>query len=137
MNAHYEDILSRIKEEPVWFDEHAVPRFCPFEPGRAADIYADEVVLAVIACQNCSREFRVAFSLNAFMAVTRQAKSIQEQIKTRTLHYGDPPNICCCASGPTMNSEMLRVEEYWMRDWQKFEWVRKPELEVEFDNDDE
>lgn len=141
MNRYYEDLLSRINEEPVWFDEHAVPRFCPFEPGKAANIYAEEVVLTEIACQNCARRFLVAFSrsqMDAISFIKDQARFrwLADEIKKRSLHYGDPPNMHCCASGPSMNSEMLRVVEYWRRN-KHFEWVRNPQLEFEFDNDDE
>ena len=134
MHAFYEDIFLLTTQKPVWFDENAVPRFCDFEPGRVANIYADEVVLAEIACQNCERKFKVAFSFNKFWSVKSQSKSIQEEIEARSLHYGDPPNVGCCGSGPTMNSEMIQVVEYWWRN-EKFEWVRKPELEVVFDEE--
>lgn len=62
MNEHYKDIRSRLAEPPKWFDEHAVPRYCPFRPTRTANIYCDEAVLAVITCQGCGTPFRVAFS---------------------------------------------------------------------------
>lgn len=132
MYAYYEDILSLINQEPLWFDENAVPRFCAFEPRRAANIYADEVVLTEIACQTCGRKFKVAFSFTKFWTRNSKARSIQEEIEARSLHYGDPPNVHCCGSGPTMNSEMIRVIEYWWRN-DKFEWRRKPELEIVFD----
>jgi hypothetical protein len=40
MYRRYDDILSRIAEEPTWFDEHAVPRYCTFAPDQIANIYA-------------------------------------------------------------------------------------------------
>jgi hypothetical protein len=59
---HYGDILSRIAEEPTWFDEYAVPRYCKFEPDKIANIYASEAALAEVTCQACKRVYCVAFS---------------------------------------------------------------------------
>lgn len=39
MFARYDDILNRITDPPLWWDEHAVPRFVPFEPKYMANIY--------------------------------------------------------------------------------------------------
>lgn len=132
MNLNYRDILSRISEPPRWFDEHAVPRFVTFAPNEVADIYCNEAVLAEIACQGCGRLFQVAFSLSPISRmVAKNNKPLSEEICGRTLHYGDPPNVDCCAAGPTMNSEPKRVIEYWIRE--KFEWIRKPEFEVDIE----
>jgi len=122
MNCDYADIRSRIPEPPKWFDEHGVPRYCDFAPGEQANIYADEVVLALVTCQGCGHEFSVCFSHTMSFAVAEAirdgndphgVKSLADLIRLRELHYGDPPNIQCCPSGPTMNSELRRVIEYW------------------------
>ncbi|MBV9863308.1 MAG: hypothetical protein JO267_14305 [Alphaproteobacteria bacterium] len=126
MNQNYHDILSRISEEPRWFDEHAVPRFCEFHPGEVADIYAEEVVLAEITCQECGQQFLVALSygvgrwLDERDSPTYDHRRLAALIKTKALHYGDPPNISCCAAGATMNSEPHRVIEYWCRNHREF-----------------
>lgn len=133
MNCGYEDIRSRIAEKPRWFDEHAVPRYCEFTPKALADIYATEAVLAEIACNGCGHKFNVAISFNYLDAVRRNTESLEALIKSRCLHYGDPPNVGCCASGPTMNSDMVRVIEYW-RMGDDFEWVRDHSLEVTFED---
>lgn len=124
----YRDILSRIAEPPVWFDEHAVPRFEPFTPRACADIYAEEVVLMAIECQACKREFLVCMSHGMTERAEGRA-SLAQQIKDRHIHYGDPPNVECCAPGPTMNSVPRRVVEFWRSP--DFEWEREPELEVD------
>lgn len=155
MHHHYSDIRDRVSEEPLWFDEHAVPRYVPFAPRETANIYADECCLVLIECQGCGVEFQVAFSQNR-MDCYREArwglligdkvsdpdeealKEAMEEAKLAshaakgTLHYGDPPNIGCCAAGATMNSVPRRVLEFWAqergeRGWPN--WVRKPELE--------
>jgi hypothetical protein len=118
----YEDILSRIAEEPIWFDEHAVPRFCDFAPDKLANIYARETALAEVTCQVCKRLFRVAFS-----KANWQSGTIADAIRSRTLHFGDPPNVCCCGN-MHMNSEPRRVVEYWRRD---DAWTRDHSLEID------
>lgn len=130
MHTFYEDILSRIGEDPKWFDEAAVPRFCDFSPREVADIYADEVALVGIACQSCQHKFRVAFSRGPVDEMLKPgSRSIADAIRANTIHYGDPPNIMCCAAGPTMNSEPGRVLEYWIRE--NFDWVRDASLEID------
>jgi hypothetical protein len=138
VHAHYDDIISRIDIEPIWFDEHAVPRYCEFAPERSASIYVSEVALAEITCQGCGRLFRVAFS-----RVNVQSGTVAEAIRTKTLHYGDPPNVECCITGASMNSQPRRVIEYWHRHHQEHtrdnrvtdvfafnKWVRDHSLEV-------
>jgi hypothetical protein len=140
MHASYDDILSRISTPPVWFDEHAVPRYCAFEPARSASIHIGEIALAEISCQACGRRFRVALS-----AVNFPKQPIAEAIRNKTLHYGDPPRHDAeqCHAGATMNSEPLRVLEYWRRfdrryvegtrvtNMAYFDWVRDPSLEID------
>ena len=106
MHHHYED-LRKLLGEPVWFDEHAVPRYCDFSPDMTADIYADEAVLLRIACQSCDRPFDVA--------MTGSAGVLAAQIADGSIHFGDPPNVGCCLSGPSMNCIDLRVLQYWTR----------------------
>jgi hypothetical protein len=145
MHASYDDIISRISTAPIWFDEHAVPRYCAFEPGRSASIHIGEIALAEITCQACQRKFHVALSPVNFPDGT-----IAEAIRSRTLHYGDPPrhdgdpnDRQACAAGASMNSEPRRVIEYWHRHDRRFvegpritnmayfEWVRDPSLEID------
>jgi hypothetical protein len=112
MHHHYADITDKLGE-PRWWDEHAVPRYCEFGPREAADIYAREVALVEIACQDCARRFLVCFSAGPSAAVYGGRSSLKEQIDDNTLHYGDPPNYGCCPAGPTMNSYPVRVVEFW------------------------
>lgn len=130
MHQRYDDILDRIGEAPQWFDENAVPRFKAFAPDACADIYACEAVLALITCQDCGHPFKVAFSHSRLRQALRNDRSLAEDIREKTLHFGDPPNIGCCAAGPTMNSEPRRVLEYWYQD-DRFQWSRAAELEVD------
>ena len=139
MNRHYGDILSRIAEPPSWWEEGGVPRYGTFDPAESTGIYCLEVALVEIACQDCEARFLVTFE-NA-----SDDRVIARDIRAETLHYGDPPNVGCCAAGPTKSSEPVRVVQYWARghseyveqgivvDGAFFEWRRDPSLEVEFE----
>ena len=133
MNHHYADIRGRIAENPTWWDEHAVPRYCRFTPDTVANVYAREVALVEIACQGCGERFLVAWSRARHeIGQAEDGKAwVRETVPfdPQRFHYGDPPNAGCCAPGPTMNSTPLRVVECWRRDT-SFEWVRQPEKEV-------
>ncbi len=134
MNHHYSDITDKLGE-PLWWDENAVPRYCEFSPQDTANIYRDECALVLIRCQNCGREFKVAFSDSRSARYLRRAiaektaPGIADRIRDNTLHYGDPPNIHCCPSGPTMNSVPIRVLEYWRLNRAAWEMVRDTALE--------
>lgn len=135
MNNHYYDILSRIDQEPLWWDENAVPRFDEFTPHSVANIYADQVVLALITCQGCGQEYRVAFSSSAIDRHLRGQANLADQVGNKTLHYGDPPNASCCSAGPTMNSEPRRVLEFWTKAPDGFDLIRVPDLEIDIQPD--
>lgn len=126
MLHHYADIRERIVAHPMWWDEHGVPRYCPFAPNQCANIYAREAALVEIGCQACGSEFLVAFTASA-----HEGKRLAEQIRLGTLHYGDPPNAGCCPAGPTMNCDDRRVLQYWRRTG--FDWQRDPSLEIPLD----
>lgn len=137
MNNDYLDIRARIKEPPRWWDEHAVPRYSEFSPDELADIYADECVLLEIRCQGCKRPFLVAMSVNRadrLMLGDDGPHAFPALIESNEIHYGDPPNVGCCPSGPTMSSEPVRVVEYWQltndaRGRTAPEWKRDPSFE--------
>ena len=124
MKHHYKDITDRIDSPPLWWDENGVPRYCKFDPSECANIYAQQVVFMVIGCQGCGTEFQVCMSSDPFDT------SLQSLMQDHRLHYGDPPNYGCCDAGPTMNSEPLKVLEFWKR--QGALWTRYAELEVDF-----
>jgi hypothetical protein len=129
MHHHYKDIRERIAGEPLWFDENGVPRYCEFTPRDAANIYANQIALVLIRCQQCQREFKVAFSwsMNDYIC---GRPSLVDEITSGSIHYGDPPNIECCPAGPTMNCDDLRVLEFWRNDERGLEKVRDPSLEI-------
>lgn len=129
MKAAYQDITSRLGK-PLWHDEEGVPRYEKFHPELVSNIYAQEAVLVRILCQGCGTPFDVAMTWDGTMMERRTAvPSLQERVERGSVYYGDPPNMGCCASGPTMTSEPDRILEFWVRE--NMEWARKPELEVE------
>jgi hypothetical protein len=126
MYNHYRDILERIDEPPKWFDEFGVPRYVAFSPEHLANFSAAEAALAEISCQSCGRRFRVALT-DAFPA---KGLALSDEIRLRRIHYGDPPNLDCCGSGPTMNSVMHEVIEYWFRNYElSLQWRRDSAFE--------
>ena len=130
MNCAYRDITERL-DDPEWWDERAVPRYCRFHPDEAANIYAVQVALVEIACQGCERPYLVAMSSTGYDEVLDDRATVEQGIREGTLHYGDPPNTGCCSAGATMSSIPLRVVEFWERGrggW--LDWRRRPELEV-------
>ena len=126
MHQHYKDILDRIDEPPKWFDDRGVPRFQEFSPRLLGNIYSSEAALAEVSCQRCHRMFRVALT-NAF---AKRGSSLSDEIRLGRMHYGDPPNVACCAGGPSMNSVMHKIVEYWSRDLEvNLDWQRDPTYE--------
>jgi hypothetical protein len=125
MKRFYKDIIKRIAEGPMWFDEHGVPRYGEFRPETIANIYAQACALVLIRCQSCGTSFPVAMSWDR-TEVLRTPTNVEQ---VRTIHYGDPPNIECCPSGPTMNCLDLRVLQWWRKD-PGHAWLRVPEFEI-------
>lgn len=146
MKEYYQDIRDRIKEEPSWYDENGVPRYGEHRPDLCPDIYADEIVLLEIACQDCAERFKVQMSTsvteralktyrderNRISDAIRMWKRIYVEGKFPPIHYGDPPAHGCV--GDTMNCYDLRVLELWHKN-EKFEWVRIQELEIELEKE--
>lgn len=130
MNHHYADIRNLIPTPPLWWDENAVPRYCTFTPAETANIYAEQVVLLRVRCQSCGRPFDVCMSWSALDSVRNRVTPLDEQIREKSIHYGDPPNVECCLAGATMNSEPDRVLEFWRHVPGKWEHVRDAALEI-------
>jgi len=130
MLAKYEDILKRIKEEPKWFDSNGVPRYDKFSPELSPNIYADEVVLLKIMCQQCNKIFFVEMNWDKADKFLFEKPALSEMVKQKTIHYGDPPRHNDCGAGNTMNSIPLRVMQFWKRN-ENLDWIRIKELEID------
>ena len=138
MLTDYRDIIEKIGE-PIWYDEHGVPRYCVFEP-KQCGVYITAAVLLAIECQSCGERSHVATVWNntfPFMEQLRHAHEKGEsnwnigfQDKVPLEHapsYGDPPRHNCSGGGDTMSSDTISIIELWVQeDW---DWVRKEEIE--------
>jgi hypothetical protein len=129
MHCDYKDIRSKLGN-PIWFDEHAVPRYCDFNPEAVANIYAREVALVEIACQGCDKRFKVAFSWASFESTQGvPVPPISERIIKKELFYKDPPNVGCC-SGVCSLSVPVLVLQFWKYGRSPTDWTRLTNLEV-------
>jgi hypothetical protein len=141
MLPSYDDIKSRIPEQPKWYDENGVPRYNDFHPNDVPNIYAEEALLLEISCQDCGERFLVAFQTAGMMdrLFNPKAKSLSERIDAYLkkdkatkeaewfpFHYGDPPIHGCV--GDTMNCNDHRIVEFWQK--KDFEWVRNAKYEI-------
>ena len=99
MHTYYRDILSRIQEEPTWWDSNGCPRYGEFNPELSLDIYADEVILLLISCQSCRKEFKVEMHFSIFdrydisKMPPEKLANFKETLESGDclIHYGDPP----------------------------------------------
>ena len=144
MKAYYGDIISRIADKPLWFTETGVPRYEPFDERQLDNIYATEAALVEIACQGCDTRFHVGICRDKMEI--HEGKDIASQIRNKSYHYGDPPNMGCCPSGASMNSEPVKVLIYMANSHKEYvdekgiitdivkywEWRRDPEFEISF-----
>jgi hypothetical protein len=147
MKSNYEDIYMVAAEgdfhDPVWYDENGCPRFVAFNPELCPDIYAQEVILLEIACQNCHKKFMVQMSSWSWHKgrqgfgerMTLYLKDKRPGAFT-PMHYGDPPRHDCI--GDTENCYDLRVVEFWVKsdltNKADERWTRHPEFEVKFED---
>jgi len=118
MYENYDDIKSRITEEPTWYDQNGTPRYGRFTPSQCPNIYANVVMLVRIVCQDCKAEFLVEMHAGIF--------EHRQEAPPFRWHYGDPPVHGCI--GDTMNCEDLEVMEAWTREG-VIDWARRPEFE--------
>jgi hypothetical protein len=142
MLRDYDDIKTKLGD-PIWYDDNGVPRYDPFKPDMCG-VYDDQVVLLEIACQDCGKKFKVAECWDKHRAMWKAIENRNwidinsiEPLPTKSgkwfYHYGDPPNHGCV--GDTMNSEPIRVLEFWHKE--DFKWVRDVSQEIEWESDDD
>lgn len=118
MHPSYADIRERIADQPQWYDQHGVPRYCTFAPQHCSDIYAPEVALLEIECQACGQRFIV----EALRPRIPGASKLSEIVACGdSPSYGDPPRHGNCA-GETMSAWTIRVIELWTS--HRGDWVR-------------
>ncbi len=126
MNRAYDDLLSLTDSKPTFYQKDGVPRWAPFHPGQSTGVYAEEAATLEVSCQSCDARFHVLIERRSH----DHGPTIAQRIEDRSLHYGDPPNVGCCISGPSMNSEPVSILGYWRRE--RFEWIRDETLQIPF-----
>lgn len=119
MHENYDDIKSRIAEEPTWYDQNGTPRYGPFKPQQCPNIYAPVVCLFRIGCQDCGQEFMVEMHADYWSGKMESPPS--------KWHYGDPPIHDCV--GDTMNCDDLEILQVWTRINPLKNWKRHRKLE--------
>jgi len=126
MFPKYRDILEladRVGIEPVWWDEHGVPRFAPFDP-TALGVYDRFAVLGEVMCAACGKYMRVGIGRpkNSF-TYGRLSRYDMGTMKELIKAWGDPPRHDDqriglrghgCA-GETMVCDPVRVVGTWER----------------------
>lgn len=147
MLPDYSDIRRRLGE-PLWFDDHGVPRYDEFHPNMC-DVYADYVALLEIECVGCKQHFLVSAALSKGKHYMRQAlENIPaEQVREIVLpsaessgdfDFGDAPRhstqwICI---GEVASCNIVAVREFWRRDLEDvLDWQRDPGHEFVYGGD--
>ena len=131
MYTYLGDIIDKLGEPLWWDDSQAIPRYCEFAPWEINNIYAREVALILVECQNCGHEFKIAQNWDIYDSPRSLSDSIKEGYM---IGFADPPNIQCCSVGPSETSDKIKVLEFWKEN-EEFNWERRPEFEVEFGRD--
>jgi len=145
----YFDLRARLGE-PLWHDEHGVPRYVPFHPEHVG-IYYRWVALLEIRCQACEAPFMVADAYDQ-MQVFNQLKAhgtetpddldlmkvagaAPSERDAGWFSFGDAPwHTDEQCAGTTMTTSVYRVVEFWTRDGGEhhMDWRRRPELEFAY-----
>ena len=128
MKQEYQDITSRIKQAPLWWDEAGVPRYEPFHPVLCNNIYAGQAALLEIACQQCGRAFLVACTDD-----WPSGPRLYRAIRRHSIAYGHPPHDPACPAGNRMTSDTVRVVQFWW--WKGGKWQRVRKLEIRIDGE--
>lgn len=125
MFPEYPDIQALTDKEPIWYDDHGVPRYAPFSPRLLSTVYAHQCALMEVQCQSCNRTFLVGIDLEHRRGQPSTAQIITEEALP---HYGDAPfhgaggHPQC--GGTTMCAITTKVLQLWGRnaqtghDWQ-------------------
>jgi len=120
-------VSGMARGSPTWWTSDGYPRFCQFSPSECG-VYSQEVALVQIACGNCGHRFRV---VEEWQPRFHLPEKQNPRLSSRPDHigWGDPPNLPCCASGPTMHSDTIRILEFW-ECVSPGEWARRPDIEA-------
>lgn len=139
MFPRYDDVTSRITEQPTWYTIEGYPRYGEFKYAECS-IYAYYSILMLIECQDCGKEFHIGqdfdhfdifehliivdnqeiwapmrYAVYANIVETQEAKIIARILTLESLvknwAFGDPPNHGCV--GDTMGSIERKSVQVW------------------------
>lgn len=115
MLINFNDIKSRINEEPKWYTPEGVPRYCNFSHEETG-VYVKFAILVEIECQFCCKSFMVGkgYTRENVDAIIRHDEENYFNNLNKILkgyHYGDPPRHNCV--GDTMSCICIRFVEVW------------------------
>lgn len=139
----YFDIREKLGE-PLWHDEHGVPRYVPFGPEHVG-VYYRYIALLEIHCQACDRPYLVADAYDQMQIfknsgnTTCKLEDLDGAMPTASgsgwFGYGDAPwhDDEQCA-GTTMTTSVYRIVEFWTHDGgaHSLDWRRRPEYEFTY-----
>jgi hypothetical protein len=121
----YRDIRDRLGE-PLWHDQHGVPRYDEFHPSYLG-IYDDWAVLFVVECQACGQRFHCAHGLSSInlcikshmgdAAFAFEDKDDPSVVLPHIVGWGDAPwhGTQQCA-GTTMSSDVVGILQVWKKE---------------------
>lgn len=134
----YSDIRERLGE-PLWHDEHGVPRYAPFHPSLLG-VYDDRAALFEVMCQSCGRIFPCAAGTTRLWPIMA-GKGTEEETLDATLRriigWGDAPwhtheGGGQCA-GTTMATTIAGIVSVWEKidhEWQQVEMTNSQVREI-------
>jgi len=130
MLPSYNDIRSRISEDPSWFTGDGVPRYGHFEP-EALGVYDVIAALFLVRCQSCQAQLKIGAG-RPRLTLWQVMRDKEPKVATleefaRSWQCGDPPRHDCPGAGETMTAIEVAVLEAWERLGLK--WERRVDLE--------
>jgi len=135
MYRRYPDLREKLGE-PLWHDDHGVPRYAPFSP-ELCGVYHRCVALLEIDCQGCDRRFLVASAHTGYSSAKLET-AFPSQTDSGDFGFGDAPHHTTehgqCV-GTTMTTDVCRIVEFWTRDGgdHGVDWRRRTEYEFSYE----
>lgn len=141
----YKDIRTKLGE-PVWIDQHGVPRYEPFHP-ELLGIYDKWALEIEVKCQSCHQLFLCAagsdeYEFNPATKSMNHFKTVDDAINRLSgwgdapwhTHKGDQDKFDGQCAGTTMCSDSREIR-LWRRDHQNG-WMIVQEIDGQFEDEE-
>jgi hypothetical protein len=132
----YPDLREKLGD-PLWIDQHGVPRYAPFTPELASEVYCTWVLRLSVKCQACGKIFDCARSI-AWHKIAAEHHKKGQPVPDKSIEtamkwlsgWGDAPwhnwdgsqsSIGNQCPGTTMTTDYIAVELY---EKINFQWVK-------------